>query len=121
MGGIKMAQNSQEALIREEQEILDHLIEDMDAVLKELDGRLDDAKLRRQRAIDRCLPETYGDLIKAESDIQSSNNFLRYSFISAPDVLNHVSTTEMGVSPYSANILLITFEIASSLVTSSGN
>ena len=70
MGGIKMAQNSQEALIREEQEILDHLIEDMDAVLKELDGRLDDAKLRRQRAIDRCLPETYGDLIKAEGDRQ---------------------------------------------------
>ena len=55
-------------MIREEQNILNQLISDMDQALLELDYRIAMSMLRAKMAKEINLPEAYGDLIKANDD-----------------------------------------------------
>lgn len=62
-----MAQ-SQEEMIKEEQEILNRLIHDMDQTLLQLDKKLTYEKLQAKKAKEACLPDAYGMLVSAEHD-----------------------------------------------------
>ncbi len=55
-------------MIKEEQVILDELIEEMDQELLNLDKCMTIKQIQFQKAKDKCLPDTYGDLIAAEVD-----------------------------------------------------
>ena len=59
---------SKEEMIREEQRILDSLIREMDAILLEKNRRLTAADLQVKKAKDKCLPDTYGDLVGAQNE-----------------------------------------------------
>ena len=58
----------QEELIREEQKVLDKLIKEMDQEMLALNTHLTNSNLQAQKAKEKCLPDTYGMLIDAESD-----------------------------------------------------
>lgn len=59
---------TQEELIKEEQKILDDLIQDMDSTLLQLDKKLTKNKLEAKKAKAACLPDTYGMLVSAEHE-----------------------------------------------------
>ena len=59
---------TQEELIREEQEILDELIRDMDETLMQLDKKLTYENLQAKKAREACLPDAYGMLVSAENE-----------------------------------------------------
>lgn len=59
---------TQEDLVREEQKILDDLIQDMDETLLQLDKKLTYNQLQTQKARTSCLPDTYGMLVSAEHE-----------------------------------------------------
>ena len=61
-------EQSQDKLIREEQQILDKLIREMDQEMLMLDNQLTNSILQAQKAKEKSLPDTYGMLIDAESD-----------------------------------------------------
>ena len=59
---------TQEDLVREEQTILNNLIQDMDKTLLQLDKKLTYNQLQAQKARTSCLPDTYGMLVSAEHE-----------------------------------------------------
>lgn len=69
--------NTQETLIREEQEILDDLIRDMDSALLALDEKLTNKQLQAQKAKAACLPDAYGMLVSAEDGKSEARQQMR--------------------------------------------
>ncbi len=59
---------TQEKLIKEEQQVLDELIEDMDNALLDLDRKLTYNELQVKKAKESCLSDAYGMLISAEQE-----------------------------------------------------
>ena len=55
----------QKQLIDEEQIVLDKLIKELDQLALELNADLTETSLKQRKAKDRCLADTYGDLIDA--------------------------------------------------------
>ena len=55
----------QKQLIDEEQAVLDRLIKRLDAIALKLNADLTETTLKQQKAKDKCLPDTYGELIDA--------------------------------------------------------
>ena len=60
--------DNQDKLIREEQKILDHLIDELDDIMLEMDRRLTRNALQAKKAKEKSLPDTYGILISTEHD-----------------------------------------------------
>ncbi|MCI6277136.1 MAG: hypothetical protein MR639_10440 [Clostridium sp.] len=69
--------NNVEKLKKEEQMILNKLIERMDNEMLELDDKLTRFTLESQKAKDQCLPDTYGMLIEATSEIQATQHEIK--------------------------------------------
>lgn len=61
-------EKTQDELIREEQNILDNLIREMDETLIKLDNKLTYDKLQAKKAKEVCLPDAYGMLVSAEHE-----------------------------------------------------
>ena len=61
-------EKTQDELIREEQNILDNLIREMDETLIKLDSKLTYDKLQAKKAKEVCLPDAYGMLVSAEHE-----------------------------------------------------
>ena len=59
---------SQQDLIREEQRILDKLINELDQVMLKIDKKYTYSSLQAKKAKEQCLPDTYGALIAANHD-----------------------------------------------------
>lgn len=55
-------------LIKEEEKILNSLIQKMDKEMLRLDAKLTDSILQAKKAKEKCLPDTYGMLVKAADD-----------------------------------------------------
>ena len=55
----------QKQLIDEEQDVLDKLIKRLDQIALKLNADLTETTLKQQKAKDKCLPDTYGELIDA--------------------------------------------------------
>lgn len=63
-GSLEMSQ-SQREIIREEQRILDKLIDELDRVMLKIDNKYTYSSLQAKKAKEQCLPDTYGALIAA--------------------------------------------------------
>ena len=68
---------SQVRLIEEEQDILDGVIEQLDDAMIKENKALTKEILEQKRIKDKCLPETYGDLVKSLNDEEIANLNLR--------------------------------------------
>ena len=63
---------SQEQLILEEQRALEEVISKLDSAMLDENHSLTYSQLQKKKAKDKCLPDTYGDLVKALNDEQKS-------------------------------------------------
>ena len=68
---------SQDRLIKEEQIILNKVIEQLDNAMLKENRNLTKSKLEHKKAIDMCLPDTYGSLVKALSDEENAKRNLK--------------------------------------------
>ena len=68
---------SQDRLIKEEQAILNKVIEQLDNAMLKENTSLTKSKLERKKAKDMCLPDTYGSLVKALSDEENAKRNLK--------------------------------------------
>ena len=66
--GLPGMSKSQQDLIREEQRILDKLINELDQVMLKIDKKYTYSSLQAKKAKEQCLPDTYGALIAANHD-----------------------------------------------------
>ena len=66
--GLPGMSKSQRDLIREEQKILDKLINELDQVMLKIDKKYTYSSLQAKKAKEQCLPDTYGALIAANHD-----------------------------------------------------
>lgn len=67
---------TQEELKVEEQKILDQLIRDMDTELLKLNQKMSYESLQARKAMEKCLPDVYGDLISAETNKADADNVI---------------------------------------------
>ena len=63
----RMSQSRQD-MIREEQQILDKLIDELDRVMLKIDKKYTYSSLQAKKAKEQCLPDTYGALLAANHD-----------------------------------------------------
>ena len=68
---------TQKELIEEEQAILDQVIDQLDKAMMKENKALTKSMLEHQKAKDKCLPETYGDLVKSLNDEEAAKYNLR--------------------------------------------
>ena len=59
---------TQKELVTEEQAILNQVIDQLDNAMMKENKALTRSMLEHQKAKDKCLPETYGDLVKSLND-----------------------------------------------------
>lgn len=65
--------NNHKNLIREEQQILDHLINTMDNKIMQLNKRITRSMLQKEKDKSQSLSDTYADLVKLEHDKEISS------------------------------------------------
>lgn len=68
---------TQKELIEEEQAILDQVIDQLDKAMMKENKALTKSMLEHQKAKDKCLPDTYGDLVKSLNDEEAAKYNLR--------------------------------------------
>jgi len=68
---------SQDKLVKEEQAILNRVIDQLDNAMLKENRSLTKSKLEQRKAIDMCLPDTYGSLVKALNDEAAAKRNLR--------------------------------------------
>lgn len=69
--------NNHKNLIREEQQILDHLINTMDNKIMQLNKRITRSMLQKEKDKSQSLSDTYADLVKLEHDKEISSKTLK--------------------------------------------
>ena len=85
--------NSQDELVKEEQKILNELIEKMDNALLSLNRSLSYDNLQIKKAKEKCLPDTYGQLISA----QNNKNYACREMTNLRQVRNELYSTRIVV------------------------
>lgn len=61
-----------ESLIAEEQRVLDKVIKELDQAMLDNNKVLSRAEMKHRKAVSKCLPDAYGDLVDANAEAREA-------------------------------------------------